>query len=702
MVLLMKHASLALLFFIATCSQSFAHTLFSSTFDGYLGTEGFYYKDDTFRGTTQSSYASGRIDATNGYLEVNVGGIDYRSVYGISGGWVRDFTLPQAADVVIKLYYELTMSDAYESDEFAQALCTVDGKLVGSTASRDYIGQTGGWTKRTSPVWVTIRPGILQAGKHQLIIGAYNNKKTSIVESSRARFYAAILEYSPIATRSPTRSPVKPTTKAPTRAPIKPLTKSPTKAPVKPLTKSPTKAPVKPLTKAPTKSPTKAPVKPLTKAPTKSPTKAPAKPLTKAPTKSPTKAPVKPLTKAPTKSPTKAPIKPLTKTPTKSPSKAPIKPLTMAPTKSPTNAPVKPLTKAPTLSPTQAPEKLTTKAPTSAPIKSVTKSPTSGLYVARINAGSVDTYVDPDGEIWEADNYFEGKGGVYGQCPMEIAGTESDGLYCKERYFNTYATAQPFQYNIPVPRQGAYTVKLHFAEIYYKTANERVFDIMVNGKLAMKQLDIVAKAGPNTALVIPITTQITGTSIVVELVALKGNPKICALEVMELTDYVAPPTSAPIAEAYSMLINCGGNSFVEAIGGRRWNADQYFIGGNSYIDGSNPINQTLDYSLYQTERYGEFKYEIPVPVAGSYNVILHFAELYWTDIGQRLFNIDIESTATFENFDIVAYGNGQRLQAITLESLVTVDDGYVSIQLSNSVPRMDNPKLSGIEIIARI
>ena len=35
-------------------------------------------------------------------------------------------------------------------------------------------------------------------------------------------------------------------------------------------------------------------------------------------------------------------------------------------------------------------------------------------------------------------------------------------------------------------------------------------------------------------------------------------------------------------------------------------ADQYFIGGKTYADGTYDIIGTLDYDLYQTERYGEF------------------------------------------------------------------------------------------------
>ena len=54
----------------------------------------------------------------------------------------------------------------------------------------------------------------------------------------------------------------------------------------------------------------------------------------------------------------------------------------------------------------------------------------------------------------------------------------------------------------------------------------------------------------------------------------------------------------------------------------------------SYDNGSNDVNGTRDDSLYQTERNGEFTYEIPVPV-GSYEFIVHFAKQYWSGFGKK-------------------------------------------------------------------
>lgn len=72
---------------------------------------------------------------------------------------------------------------------------------------------------------------------------------------------------------------------------------------------------------------------------------------------------------------------------------------------------------------------------------------------------------------------------------------------------------------------------------------------------------------------------------------------------------------------------------------------------------------------------------------------LHFAELYWTAAGERVFDVNIEGIE-FDDVDIVQLGGGVRLKALTLETAVIVSDGFVSISLTNTVPpQADSPKV---------
>ena len=62
----------------------------------------------------------------------------------MSGGWHRDFNLSQANNVTIELGFQLEQATKYDSDEFCEALCRVDGILIGATNKIDYVAQIVG------------------------------------------------------------------------------------------------------------------------------------------------------------------------------------------------------------------------------------------------------------------------------------------------------------------------------------------------------------------------------------------------------------------------------------------------------------------------------------------------------------------------------------------------------------------------------
>ncbi|MFQ5865527.1 MAG: immunoglobulin domain-containing protein, partial [bacterium] len=156
------------------------------------GADGFTYYDDTFRNTNQPSYASGTYLSNGGFtggaLQVTLGGIDKTDILNMSGAWQQTFVLNSSADVTISLRYNLTQTPDYDSDEFSQALLTVNGTLYGQ-APNDYIAQItgngGGGTPLTTG-WqlFEINLGTLPSGNYDLVVGAYNNKKTYNTEST--------------------------------------------------------------------------------------------------------------------------------------------------------------------------------------------------------------------------------------------------------------------------------------------------------------------------------------------------------------------------------------------------------------------------------------------------------------------------------------------------------------------------------------
>jgi hypothetical protein len=147
------------------------------------GPGGFTYLDDQF-GSDNPSYASGNYDSSGGFsrggLCVALGGID--SVFigdGMSGGWSRDFVVPENGIATISLRYRLICTSNYESDECSQVLVAVDGNLV-SPGTEEFLeeicdGGDSGWQQVMFDVNLT-------AGTHTLTIGGWNNKKTKYNE----------------------------------------------------------------------------------------------------------------------------------------------------------------------------------------------------------------------------------------------------------------------------------------------------------------------------------------------------------------------------------------------------------------------------------------------------------------------------------------------------------------------------------------
>ena len=154
--------------------------------------------------------------------------------------------------------------------------------------------------------------------------------------------------------------------------------------------------------------------------------------------------------------------------------------------------------------------------------------------------------------------------------------------------------------------------------------------------------------------------------------------------------------SAATLGAFALAVNSGGGAAVQFI------ADTDFSGGTQAA----PTTATIDKSgvvapapqgVYQTERYGNFTYTLPGLTAGlNYKVRLHFAEFYWTSVGQRRFNVFINGTQVLTNFDIIAVAGAPDKATIQEFTTPANASGQMVIQY---VTVTDNAKSSGIEIL---
>ncbi|OUJ76290.1 malectin domain-containing carbohydrate-binding protein [Hymenobacter crusticola] len=156
-------------------------------------------------------------------------------------------------------------------------------------------------------------------------------------------------------------------------------------------------------------------------------------------------------------------------------------------------------------------------------------------------------------------------------------------------------------------------------------------------------------------------------------------------------------TVTPVTQVLYRL-NAGGPALTTSLG--QFAADQYFSPSRTGAT-SNPIAGTTDDVLYQTERFeGAFGYALPVS-NGTYQVVLHFAELYWTQPGQRVFDVRAEGQLALDNYDILKKVAPFTATTETLQVLVT--DGVLNLDLSALASNggRDAAKLSALEVLAR-
>jgi len=154
------------------------------------------------------------------------------------------------------------------------------------------------------------------------------------------------------------------------------------------------------------------------------------------------------------------------------------------------------------------------------------------FVIYRLNAGGPN-YTDGVGNLWSSDAGYYNSGGTYSSSAA-IDNTDDDTLYQTERFIES--STQNLMFTLPVD-PGTYRVRMHFAEIWSGAQNPgvRVFDVLVNGNLVLDNFDIAAAAGFRTATIQTYDLQVLDGDIVIELAKVAQNPKISAIEVVQLS-----------------------------------------------------------------------------------------------------------------------------------------------------------------------
>ena len=179
-------------------------------------------------------------------------------------------------------------------------------------------------------------------------------------------------------------------------------------------------------------------------------------------------------------------------------------------------------------------------ASTSAP-RASSPTPTSAprpasAFSLYINAGSSTGFTDAQGRKWQADTYVSSSTGTW-------SGTPNSGHQWTNTTADLYALYNSNVYNaryaLAVPSAGSYRLTLHYGEMYWSAVGKRVFNVSVQGAVAVSRLDLIAATGYEySAYTTAHTVQVTaaaGLSVAVALTTLVDNALLSGVELVQLS-----------------------------------------------------------------------------------------------------------------------------------------------------------------------
>ena len=132
-----------------------------------------------------------------------------------------------------------------------------------------------------------------------------------------------------------------------------------------------------------------------------------------------------------------------------------------------------------------------------------------------------------------------------------------------------------------------------------------------------------------------------------------------------------------------------------------FSADEFASGGTMRTVTSTitttGVTNAAPAAVYQSERFGTSTYTIPsLTASASYMVRLHFAELFWTATGKRVFNVLINGAAVLSGFDVFATAGGEFKALVRDFAATATASGQIVINFTTVT---DNATIEGIEII---
>jgi len=315
----------------------------------------------------------------------------------------------------------------------------------------------------------------------------------------------------------------------------------------------------------------------------------------------------------------------------------------------------------------------------------------------RMLAGASRSFVDHADKMWSADAFFTG-GTAVKSTIQHIGHTLDPGFYRTSRQGQ-------FRYDIPL-RKGIYELRLHFAETVYGPESSgaggegsRIMTIRANGVSLLTGFDVVADAGASSTADVKVFTGITPAAdgkLHLEFSADNGQQAtLSAIEILPgFSGHIRPVRVLARQTPYYSNDS------------HWWSPDDYFEGGQMAAYTA-PVNGTDDPELYETERWGNFSYAIPV-TPGKYTLSLYFAARYggWDEPASdglngkptvaHVFNVFCNGRALLSGFDLAKEARGSDVVIRRFADLEPNAQGKLEL---NFVPVQGYATVTGIEVL---
>ncbi|UWZ85490.1 malectin [Occallatibacter riparius] len=313
----------------------------------------------------------------------------------------------------------------------------------------------------------------------------------------------------------------------------------------------------------------------------------------------------------------------------------------------------------------------------------------------RILCGGPRSLVDHAGKLWASDERFTGGTAIKGTV-QHIWRTQDPAFYRTSRQGN-------FRYDLPL-RPGVYELRLHFAETEFGPEStgtggegDRIMTVRANGKTLLSDFDVAADAGASRTADVKVFPDISPAKDGQLHLEFSGEAgKQAAISAIEIV-----PGQKGHMRPVRILAR---QTPYYSNDSQWWSPDAYFEGGQLAAYAT-PVSGTDDQELYDSERWGNFSYAVPV-APGRYTVTLHFAARHgeWPPFStggskaEHVFDVYCNGKVLLKDFDL---SREARQSDVVVRRAAGLEPNAQGKLMLTFVPVQGYATVTGIEVVAQ-